>query len=226
MNFFDSPFNDGNISTLDIFLCLGVALVAGILFSLLCYVKSKSSKSFLVTTSLLPTVVALIIILVNGNIGAGVAIAGAFGLVRFRSQPGSAKEICIIFIAMASGLAFGMGYLAYGAIFILACGIILLILELLHLFDKKYDCKEKIIRITIPEDLDYTEVFDEILQKYTKSYEILKVKTVNMGSMFKIYYHVVLKNSNEEKKLLDDLRIRNGNLEVSIERVEYSKSEL
>ncbi len=226
MNFFESPFNDGTISTLDIFLCLGVALVAGIVFSLLCCIKSKSSKSFLVTTSLLPFVVSLIIILVNGNIGAGVAIAGAFGLVRFRSQPGSAKEICIIFISMASGLAFGMGYLAYGAIFLIVCGVILLVLEFLHLFDKKYDAKEKIIRITIPEDLDYTEVFDEVLKKYTKSYEILKVKTVNMGSMFKIYYHVILKNPSEEKQLLDDIRIRNGNLEVSIERMEFSKSEL
>ena len=108
-----------------IFICLGVALLAGVIFATLCYFKAKSTKSFLVATAVLPMVVALVIILVNGNIGAGVAIAGAFSLVRFRSAPGTAKEICIIFISMASGLAFGMGFIAYACIFMLVCGVVI-----------------------------------------------------------------------------------------------------
>ena len=223
---FESPFSDGIISPLDIFLCLGVALVMGVIFSFMCHYKSKSTKSFLVATSLLPLVVALVIVLVNGNIGTGIAIAGAFSLVRFRSAPGTAKEICIIFIAMAAGLAFGMGYLAYGAIFIMISGVVLLLLEKLKIWELRVNNTEKIIRITIPEELDYTDVFDDIFKKYTKKYEIVKVKTINMGSMFKVYYQINLNSVKDEKKLLDEIRIRNGNLEVSIQRVDYKKSEL
>ena len=223
---FDSPFSDGVILPNDIFLCLGVALLMGIIFSFMCYFHSKSTKSFLIATSLLPLVVTLVIILVNGNIGTGIAIAGAFSLVRFRSAPGTAKEICIIFVSMAAGLAFGMGYLAYGVIFIIVSGLVLMLFELINIWETKIDIKEKIIRITIPEELDYSEIFDDIFEKYTNKYEVIKVKTINMGSMFKVYYQINLKNPKDEKKLIDDIRIRNGNLEVSIQRIDYKKSEL
>ena len=223
---FSSPFTDGVISTGDIFLCLGVALVMGIIFSFMCYYRSRSTKSFLVATSLLPLVVALVIILVNGNIGTGIAIAGAFSLVRFRSAPGTAKEICIIFISMAAGLAFGIGYLAYGAIFMLASGMMLILFERINIWETKFDPKEKLIRITIPEELDYSEIFDEVFEIYTKRYEVVRVQSINMGSMFKVYYEVTLKDVKDEKKLLDEIRVRNGNLEVSIQRVDYKKSEL
>lgn len=223
---FNSIFSDKNISTLDIFLCLVIALFMGIIFSLMCYYRSKSTKSFFVANSLLPFVVTLIIILVNGNIGTGVAIAGAFGLVRFRSASGSAKEIAIIFTSMASGLAFGMGYLAYGVIFLLIVGIALIIFEKTKVFEPKISITEKVIRITIPEELDYTMIFDDIFDKYTNKYEIIKTKSINMGSMFKVYFLVNLKDAKKEKELLDEIRIRNGNLEVSIQRVDYQKSEL
>lgn len=222
---FDSLFINGTTTT-DVFLALGVALIMGVIFAFMCYFHSKSTKSFLIATSLLPAVVTLVIILVNGNIGAGIAIAGAFSLVRFRSAPGTAKEICIIFVSMAAGLAFGMGYLAYGAIFMIVAGATLMLFNKIKIWETKIDAKEKIVRITIPEELDYSEVFDEVFEKYAKKYEVIKVKSINMGSMFKVYYHIEMTDVKKEKKMIDDLRIRNGNLEISVQRVDYKKSEL
>lgn len=223
---FNSPFSDGIISTGDIFLCLGVALIVGIIFSFMCHFHSKSTKSFFVATSLLPFVVTLVIILVNGNIGTGIAIAGAFSLVRFRSAPGTAKEIAIIFISMAAGLAFGMGYIAYGIIFLIVAGVALMIFEKANIWENKIDISEKILKVTIPEDLDYSEIFEDLFIQYTKKFEVIKVKSVNMGSMFKVYYKIIIKDVKDEKKFLDEIRIRNGNLEVSMQRVDYNKSDL
>jgi hypothetical protein len=222
---FTSVFADG-ITSGDIFLCMGVALLAGIAFATLCFIKTRSTKSFLVATALLPTVVTLVITLVNGNIGAGVAIAGAFSLVRFRSAPGTAKEISIIFIAMAAGLAFGMGYLAYGALFLLVCGAFLLLAEIFRFWEKKPQIKEKHLRITIPENLDYTNVFDDIFAQYTEKADLVKVKTTNMGSMFRVEYDIVMKDVTKEKEMVDEIRIRNGNLEVAVQRMDYTASEL
>lgn len=223
---FNSPFADGVITTGEIFLCLGSALITGIVFAFMCHFRSKSTKSFLVATALLPMVVALVIILVNGNVGTGIAIAGAFSLVRFRSAPGTAKEISTIFISMATGLAFGIGYIAYGVIFALVAGLILILSEVLNIWNSKPVIKEKIVRITLPEDLDYSEIFDDIFEKYTTKYEVMKVKTTNMGSMFKVYYHITMKDVKQEKSMMDEIRCRNGNLEVSVQRVDYKKSEL
>ena len=223
---FNSVFAGGVITTGDIFLCLGAALIAGVIFATLCWIKTRSTKSFLVATALLPMVVALVIILVNGNIGAGIAIAGAFSLVRFRSAPGTAKEISIIFVAMAAGLAFGMGYLAYAGIFLLICGVFLLLAETFNFWDKKPVIKEKHLRITIPEELDYTNVFDDIFEKYTEKYDLVRVKTTNMGSMFRVEYNIVMKDVAQEKEMVDEIRIRNGNLEVAVQRLDYTASEL
>ena len=226
---FESIFKDGIgqvITTGDIFLALGVSLLAGIIFATMCFYKTRSTKSFLVATAILPMVVALVIILVNGNIGAGVAIAGAFSLVRFRSAPGTAKEISIIFIAMAAGLAFGMGYLAYGAIFMVGAGIVLMLCETFKFWERKPVLKEKNVRITIPENLDYTTVFNDIFEKYTEKYDMVKMKTTNMGSMFRVDYHVVMKDITKEKEMVDEIRIRNGNLEVVVQRTDYAGSEL
>ncbi len=217
---------DGVITSGDIFLTLGVALVAGIIFATTCFFKTKSTKSFLMATALLPTVVALVIILVNGNIGTGVAIAGAFSLVRFRSAAGTAKEICIIFISMAAGLTFGMGYLAYGGIFLIASGGILMLFESFKLWERKPVLREKNIRITIPENLDYTTVFNDIFEKYAEKYDMVKMKTTNMGSMFRVDYHIVMKDVSQEKEMIDELRTRNGNLEVIVQRTDYMASEL
>ncbi|MBR6773500.1 MAG: DUF4956 domain-containing protein [Clostridia bacterium] len=208
------------------FISIASAIVTGIILSFMCFFRTRSSKSFLIASALMPAAVAIVIAIVNGNLGAGIAIAGAFSLVRFRSAPGTAKEICIIFISMSSGLAFGMGYIAYGVLFSVVCGAILMLFEALKIWEKKPDQREKNIRITLPEDLDYTGVFDDIFEKYTERAELLRVKTINMGSMFRVYYNVKLKVGVKEKEFIDEIRIRNGNLEVSAERVDYRKNEL
>ena len=202
------------------FLVLAVALTTGIVFSFLCYIKNKTTKSFLITTALIPSAVAMVIMLVNGNIGAGIAVAGAFSLVRFRSAQGSAKEICTIFISMAAGLAFGMGYLAYGSIFIILAGVVLLILDFTPIWNNNTNSLEKTLKITIPEDLNYTEVFDDIFEKYTKKHELIKTKTTNMGSMFKLTYNIILIDAKIEKEFVDEIRCRNANLEIEIMRTD------
>ena len=225
-NFFASVFNGTTATAGNFFLCVAVAFAAGLAFAFICYFRSQSSKSFFITTALLPMTVAVVIILVNGNIGAGVAVAGAFSLVRFRSAAGTAKEICIIFAAMTAGLAFGMGYLAYGAIFTLVSGSAIAAFSATKIWEKKSVPKDKRLRVTIPEDLDYTTVFDDVLNTYTVKHELVKVKSVNMGSMFRLDYLITLKSLADEKKLLDELRTRNGNLEVMLERTDFATAEL
>ena len=220
---FQSIFS-GGIDVLSFLLCMLVSLLTGFILAFMSYFNSKSSKSFYVTTALIPSAVAMVIALVNGNIGVGVAVAGAFALVRFRSAQGNAREICIIFIAMASGLAFGIGYIAYGVLFSLILGIMLMLFQKLPIWNKSSSQKEKILKITIPEDLNYSEVFDDILKKYSKRYELVKVKSTNLGSMFKLQYNVVLKDVKKEKEFLDEIRCRNGNLEVSLEIFDFQNN--
>ena len=192
-------------------LCIGTALVIG-LFLTLCYrFRNRCSKSFAGTIALLPAIVCVVIMLVNGNIGAGVAVAGAFSLVRFRSLPGTAREIGMLFMAMCAGLVCGMGYLAYAVLFALILGAVSLVYTLLNLGGNKAD---RILSITIPEDLDYTEVFTSLLEEYTSKYELEQVRTTNMGSLFRLSYYVTLKDASKEKEFIDKLRCHNGNLEI------------
>lgn len=221
---FESIFVGGVINIRSYLFCLLFAILTGIVLATLCYFKSKSSKSFFVTVSLIPASVAMVIAFVNGNIGIGIAAAGAFSLVRFRSIPGNAKEIGTIFIAIGSGLAFGTGYIAYGVLFSLIMGVILLIMEFIPIWDKPLSKAEKKLRITIPEDLNYTEVFDDLFQKYTKKNDLIRVKTTNLGSMIKLDYAIVLKDYKLEKEFIDEIRCRNGNLEVSIQKNDYSET--
>jgi hypothetical protein len=223
---FDTIFANGVMTPLTFFISIGAAIVTGFVLSWMCYFRTRSSKSFLTASALMPAAVAIVIAIVNGNLGAGIAIAGAFSLVRFRSAPGTAKEICIIFVSMSSGLAFGMGYIGYGVCFALVCGAILMLFEALHMWEKKPDDREKRVRITLPEDLDYAGVFDDIFEKYTDRVDLVRVKTVNMGSMFRVYYNVRFKAGVKEKDFIDEIRIRNGNLEVSAERIDYRNNEL
>ena len=223
---FESIFSDGNVAAVSFFIVLIAALACGAAYAFLSCRGSGSSTSFFVATALLPMTVAAVIALVNGNLGVGVAIAGAFGLVRFRSAPGTAREIAAIFIAMAAGLAFGMGYIAYGAIFLLGSGGLLFAFGK---FAKKAEAsrdREKIIKITIPESLDYTEVFDDIFAEYASSAKLEKVKSANMGSMFRLSYRVTLKNAGSEKPMLDAIRTRNGNLEIQCSRADIAENEL
>lgn len=215
---FNSVYGSGGQPEL-LIVCLLVALALGVGLAFCGMFRSRSSTSFLVTVSLLPVSVTTVIFLVNGNIGAGVAVAGAFSLVRFRSMPASAKEIAVIFIAMAVGLALGMGYIGIACIFALISGAFIIILSFTNMFDQKFKRVERSIRITIPEDLDYTGIFDEVFALYTKKYELIRVKTINLGSMFRLSYVVTLNSPECEKLLIDDLRARNGNLEIISERV-------
>lgn len=222
MNIFDTVFSQGEMNILGYFISIISALIIGVLFALVCGYKSNSSKSFLITTSLIPACVALVIMLVNGNIGAGIAVAGAFSLVRFRSAPGTAKEICIIFISTAAGLALGVGYIAYAVIFIALSSVVLFLLTNFKIFEKKNANCNKVLKITIPESLDYENVFEEVLVKYTKEHNLVQIKSVNMGSMFKLTYAIILKDIKLEKEFIDELRIRNGNLEISLVRQDFT----
>lgn len=214
------------ISVPDFLLCVAVSLLVGLFLALVYTYKSRYTKSFVVTLALLPAVVCVVIMMVNGNVGAGVAVAGAFSLVRFRSVPGTAKEIGTIFLAMGAGLITGMGYLGYAVLFAFVMGLIMLAYTRIGFGSKRNGRCEKTLRITIPEDLDYTGVFDDLMEKYTTQYEIVSVKTTNMGSMFKLVYNVTLKDISKEKEFIDELRCRNGNLEISMSIQEVRTYEL
>ena len=209
----------------DFLLCLGVSLFLGLIMTAAYMFKNEHTKSFLVTLALLPAVVCVVIMMVNGNIGAGVAVAGAFSLVRFRSAPGSAKEIVTIFLAMGAGLIAGMGYLGFAALFtVIMCAMFLIYNAVAD--NAKSEAVNKTVKITIPEDLDYTGVFDDIFAEYTKKSELVKVKTTNMGSMFRLTYNVTLRDATKEKEMIDRIRERNGNLEILVSRQENRTAEL
>ncbi|MGL4971811.1 MAG: DUF4956 domain-containing protein, partial [Culicoidibacterales bacterium] len=187
--------------------------------------KNQASKSFVVTLATLPVVVCVVIMMVNGNLGTGVAVAGAFSLVRFRSVPGTAKEIGAIFIAMSAGLLLGMGYLAYAALFTIIVSVMNLIYNHSH-FGENDQPLDKTVTITIPEDLNYTDIFADLMATYTTKHRITRVKTTNMGSLFKVTYDVKLKTATEEKAFIDALRVRNGNLEISVSPLQSVGNEL
>ncbi len=210
----------------EFFICLLVSLALGAVLAGAYAYKGKYTWSFLTTLAMLPAVVCMVIMMVNGNLGAGVAVAGVFSLVRFRSIPGTAREIGAIFLAMGAGLIAGMGYIGYAAAFTLILGAISLLYNGLGLWADKRKGEEKVLHITIPEDLDYTGVFDKILEKYARRYELVGVKTSNMGSLFKLTYHIALKDVSQEKEFIDKLRCRNGNLEIGIARREAGVPEL
>lgn len=223
---FESTVTTPTITLSNFALCIFSSLVSGALLSYIHLFRSKCSKSFAVTLALLPAIVCVVIMMVNGNIGAGVAVAGAFSLVRFRSVPGTAREIGSVFLAMAVGLAAGMGYPAYGFLLSVVLGAVSLLYTITKFGEQKSNLAERTLRITIPEDLDYTEVFDDLLQQYTQTYELVSVKTTNMGSLFKLSYNITLKDKQQEKQLIDELRCRNGNLEISSSLQENTSYEL
>ena len=199
------------------FICTAVSMLLGLGIALLCMYKSVYSQSFIITLTILPTVVQIIIMLVNGNIGTGVAVAGAFGLVRFRSMPGTAKEIGMIFLAMAIGLATGMGYVVLAALFFVIIAVFMLVLSRLHFGGGSVNERE--LKITIPENLDYEGLFDDLFQQYARSVRLDRVKTSNMGTLYELEYRVVLKDLEVPKAFLDELRCRNGNLNIVCGRV-------
>ena len=192
----------------------GVSIVLGLIIALTHKVTSKYNKNFLTTITMLPLLVMSIIMIVNGNLGMSVAVAGTFGLVRFRSVPGTSKEILSVFFAMAVGLTLGAGYIVMAPVITVIGCLVLLLIGKISLFDK--DKTEKYLRVTIPESLDYTEVFDDILKKYTSKYSLMQVKTTNLGSTFELKYSVSLNSNINEKEFIDEIRVRNGNLKIAL----------
>lgn len=214
------------ISLTDFLLCVGSALIVGLILAAFYMYGTRYTKSFVATLALLPAVVCVVIMMVNGNVGTGVAVAGAFSLVRFRSVPGSAKEIGAIFLAMGTGLIVGMGYLGYAFLCAVILGFFSALYSRLDFGFRNKNSLYKTLHITIPEELDYTDVFEPILRKYTSECELTVVKTTNMGSLFRLTYNLKLNNAGKEKEMIDKLRCRNGNLEITISKQETVIGEL
>ena len=194
-----------------------LALALGIGTALVFQFRTKHTASMATTLAIMPPAIALVIMLVNGNIGAGVAVAGAFALVRFRSLPGTAKEIAAIFVAMAVGLACGMTQLLLAVIFFAIMSVTVIVLTLIGFGDKS--AKMRQLRVTIPEDLDYYELFDDLMEKYTTEWELSRVKTTNMGTLYELWFDVILKDEKQAKEFMDAIRCRNGNLRVMMGRI-------
>ncbi len=212
---FESIYSS-TVTPAQFFLMAAVTLATGLAFSWLMSFRLRSTRRFFLVTTLLPLIVASVITFVNGNIGAGVAIGGAFGLIRFRSAQGSADELAAILISMGAGIAFGMGYLGYGAVIMLGLGFLYFLIAALPIFSHSGGEETMLLRVTVPENLEYADVFDGIFERYCAGVERAGVKTTGMGSMFRLSYRIRIKDPREEKAFIDALRTVNGNLEISL----------
>lgn len=220
----NSIFHAGTFMVESIAATMAVALILGIIIALIYNTSGTHTGSFAVILAVMPLLVSFVILIVNGNLGTSVAVLGAFGLVRFRSMPGTAREIGFIFFAMANGLAIGMGFLSLAALLTLVAGAAVLILERVK-FGSTIS-RERDLRITIPEDLEYNGIFDDLFLNYTKYARLNYVKTTNMGTMYELFYRIELKDREKEKAFIDELRCRNGNLPIILGLVQNEKNEL
>lgn len=213
------------VTLIDLLLCTSASVLLGLLVALIHMYRNVYTKNFVITLAVLPVLVQLVIMLVNGNLGTGMAVLGAFSLIRFRSVAGGAREITSIFWSMGIGLATGMGYIGYIVIFSIITSILVIILQGTR-FGENNKVAEREIKITIPEDLDYPELFDDIFEKFTYQYSMESVRTTNMGSLYELRYRLKLRDVALEKNLLDELRVRNGNLPIVSGKVATAKDEL
>lgn len=209
-----NPIYTTNFTFTSYIICTVTSLVLGFIIAVSSGFKSRQSRSFLLSLFLLPAIVQTVIMLVNGSVGTGIAVMGAFSLVRFRSVPGSAKEIVSIFLAMATGLATAMGYVFLASLFVIIVCAVMILSSFVRISEK--DDLQRELRITVPEDLNYAHSFDDLFEAYTKSAKLVTVKTTNMGSLYKLIYKIQLKDEEKIQNFIDDLRCRNGNLEISI----------
>ncbi|MDD3218061.1 MAG: DUF4956 domain-containing protein [Lachnospiraceae bacterium] len=216
--------SSGSISMESALICMAAALILGVIVAVVYMLQGKYTKNFVITLALLPALVQIVILMVNGNLGTSVAVLGTFGLIRFRSVPGTSKEITSIFFAMAIGLACGMGQVYFAVMFTLLIAVVLFLLSKSGFGERKEI--DKNLKITIPEDLDYTGIFDDIFDNYTKKVQLNKVKTINLGSMYELDYQIELKDPEMEKEMLDAIRCRNGNLTIVCGRVSDMGPEL
>lgn len=214
------------ISVADFMICIVSSLVIGLIISVMYMYRNTYSKSFIVTIATIPAIVCAVIMMVNGNVGAGVAVAGAFSLVRFRSAPGTAKEIGVLFMAMGAGIITGMGYIAYAFLFAVIMGLVDMFYAQIDFGAKRHADLDRTLHVTIPEDLDYVEVFDDLFARYTRKSELINVKTTNMGSLFKLTYHITFQESGMEKAFIDAVRCRNGNLEIALSNQESAMTDM
>ena len=210
----NSILAEGVITPSGLLICTLASLILGLLSAVLYMFRNTYTKGFVTALVLLPAIVQMVITLVNGNLGTGVAVMGAFSLVRFRSAPGGAREICAIFLAMALGLATGMGYIGLAQVLLTITSF------------GECSAGEKELKITIPESLDYNGVFDDLFGIYTRSCELVRVRTTNMGSLYELQYHITLRDQAEEKEFIDALRCRNGNLGITCGRMPMNKDAL
>ena len=217
-------FTDTAVDPAMMMLAIGVSLLLGLVIAKVYQFKTVYSKSFVMSLALLPTLIAIVILLVNGSLGAGVAVMGAFSLIRFRSAPGGAKELVSIFLVMTIGIAIGMGYLVFATVFTLIMSLAMLLLEVVNFGQMKHSMRQ--LTVVIPESLDYESIFDDIFNKAANHVELANVKTSDMGSLFKIKYIIQLNGQMTEKELIDALRTRNGNLEIAISRYITKENEL
>ncbi len=210
---FNSIIGD-TLTPISFFICLGVAFVLGLIVALVHLKTTRSSSHFITTLAILPMLVAMAIMLVNGNLGAGVATVGVFSLVRFRSIAGNSRSILSIFFAMAIGLAVGVGYVTFAALFTVVVAIAIVFLKFID-FGAAAN-RDKKLMILVPEDIDYTEMFDDIFANYTMGHLLEKSKTTNMGSMYELTYRITMKKDINEKEFIDKIRVKNGNLKVAL----------
>lgn len=208
----NSIISGTEITAASFFICTAVSLILGILTAAVSMVNSKPTQSFVLTLAVTPAIVQIIIMLVNGNLGTGLAVAGAFGLVRYRSTAASGKEISLIFLSMALGLATGMGYVVIAAVFFVIIALFVLALQKVRFGETAENIRR--LKITIPENLDYEGLFDDIFAEYTATAELQNVKTASMGTLYELDYNITLKDEHRVKAFMDELRTRNGNLNI------------
>ena len=199
-------------------ICIISAVILGLIISIVHMKTSRYSKNFIITLAVLPILVSVIMIMVNGNLGTGIAIAGAFSLVRFRSMPGNSKEIMSVFFAMTIGISIGAGYVFFATLITITVALMIILFYFINFGEDKN--KYKVLDIVVPETLDYDNIFDEVFNKYANKCELLRIKTTNLGSLYELRYNVTLKEGCKEKEFIDSIRVRNGNLKVSMHKQE------
>ncbi len=193
-------------------ICAGVALLLGVIIAITHMKTSQTTKGFLTTLATLPLLVMAVMIMINGNLGTSIAILGAFSLIRFRSIQGQAKDLLSVFFAMMIGLACGMGHILFAVVITIIAVVAIVFFSYTHFLEPNK--KQRVLKIVIPEDLDYEEVFEEIFKKYTSRADLTRMKTMNMGSLYKLTYDITMKNGVKEKDFLDEIRVKNCNLKV------------
>ena len=203
-----------SLSLVSFALCVGIALLMGLIISFVHMKTSTYSKNFAITLAVIPALITTVIMMVNGNLGTSIAILGSFSLIRFRSLPGNSKEIMNVFFAMAVGLACGTGYVGFALLITVVISLFTVLLSMSNFGEDKSGVK--VLKVVVPEDMDYTNIFDDLFKLYTKESILFASRTINMGSMYELTYNIKLKDIKEEKAFLDEIRQRNGNLKVSL----------